>query len=437
MQVHPSPRAWTGATLFCVTLALIVVVGVPVAGAFALFSGIGFGDDTYRSLHRHYELCDDIFLAGVAFLLLVYLLDISYWRGTLGCIARRVSFTLGFGGLAAGAVLATEKYPAAPFALFTLATPLYIGAARRIFFGWMRRPGDNALFLLGLAISTAVVSCIGLFVWLWWVFGGDLAGFHVQPHLWNKETRQKFGQQMGCPDPLSDCLEAYLLWFAPFIACISGLIMAFVCFVCSRWLRGHTVLSGGGGSGGYSDGSAVGRRTRLAARFVCWMVALCVVGMWVAASVAGAGMQLSNVVVTFTSVALLLVVGLVASQVGWRAIHEELHTVPLVRRLAGAFASDWAKALFLLMAAPGIGLYIMIAALNQLLRRCLPFTKEVRNALARDPSITLGEGVGEIPDAGLDTAVQREAELEPEPDEETMCVTLVCYRQLRLLSTWA
>eukprot|EP00937_MAST-01D_sp_MAST-1D-sp2_P002690 g2690.t1 len=110
----------------CVTLALAALVGIPVAGAFALFSGIGFGDATYRSLHRHYALCDEVFAGGAALLVLIYLLDVSYWRGTLGRLARRVLVTAGAAGLAAGGVLATEKYPAAPFALFVLAVPLYI-----------------------------------------------------------------------------------------------------------------------------------------------------------------------------------------------------------------------------------------------------------------------------------------------------------------------
>ena len=112
-------RRWRGVTLVCVTGLLLVVVGVPVAGAFALFSGIGFGDATYRSLHEHYALCDEIFAAGAALLFVLYLLDVSYWSAR----ARGVKYmlvTLGAGGLAAGAVLSTQKYPSAPFALFHL-----------------------------------------------------------------------------------------------------------------------------------------------------------------------------------------------------------------------------------------------------------------------------------------------------------------------------
>ena len=114
----------------CLSLVLVVFVVPPVAGAFVLFSGIGYGDATYTALAAHYTLCDNLLAAGAAMLLALYLLDVSYWRGAIMVPLRRILLLLGLAGCAAGVVLTTQKYPAAPFAVFVLAVPLYLWLLR-------------------------------------------------------------------------------------------------------------------------------------------------------------------------------------------------------------------------------------------------------------------------------------------------------------------
>ena len=193
----------------------------------------------------------------------------------------------------------------------------------------------------------------------------------------------------------------------------------------------------------------------MVARVFAWMVGLSILGMWVAASVAGAGMQLSNVVVSFTAVSLVLVGALVGSTVGWRAVRRELTNIPIVRKIVAALMSDWLRSLFLLTTAPLLLLYACLSLLNQALRRRVPFMKELQalrlvpDAEAGAPENEAHLGIdapappgaaagGDDDDDDVAAAADEAQQLEDdEVNESELWLTLACHRQFRILRGWA
>ena len=220
------------------------------------------------------------------------------------------------------------------------------------------------------------------------------------------------------------CLSAYLLWLMPFIAALCCFVFAVVAYFLARSVHRDKLrddaseraeeeraareqaapvteeerarlaaldakdpgLDGGAATVDVKAGRVRklrglkhlnrkrvrkhARGLRLTLRAACLLLFLAVMGMWVAASLAGAGMQLSNAVTTFIGAAVVLLVGMLTATLGWRRIGEELSTIPLLAKLKGTLESDWLKGFALLTASPAFALFCALSWLNQTWRTC-------------------------------------------------------------------
>jgi hypothetical protein len=95
--------------------------------------------------------------------------------------------------------------------------------------------------------------------------------------------------------------------------------------------------------------------------------------LWVAASFAAVGMNLSNIVVIFSAVALVGAAVTIWATVGLHSLRKQLSEVAIVEGFLAhkqsLAHSDWLRALMLLMFAPFLPVCLALSATNQLFRR--------------------------------------------------------------------
>ena len=68
-------------------------------------------------------------------------------------------------------------------------------------------------------------------------------------------------------------MAAYLVWFAPFIAAMFCLSFAIISYFLAKWLRNRKVF--------------INKKMQLGVRVFLLVLMLCLLGMWIAASIAG------------------------------------------------------------------------------------------------------------------------------------------------------
>jgi len=111
--------------------------------------------------------------------------------------------------------------------------------------------------------------------------------------------------------------------------------------------------------------------TRVASRLLTTAVLVAFVGMWMAASIGGAGMKLSNAAVSVFAV-LILAVGLVgASTIGWNSLKGKIKDSPALQRLY-ALGPPYADIFhgFLLCCGPILYFpFLLLSLLNQAVRK--------------------------------------------------------------------
>eukprot|EP00050_Salpingoeca_kvevrii_P011627 m.16864 g.16864 ORF g.16864 m.16864 type:complete len:889 (-) comp3542_c0_seq1:1263-3929(-) len=316
---------------------------------FLLFGGpgIGYGAEIFRALYDHYSKVDDIIVVSAGILFLLYLFDVSYWQGRW-LIVKQVLVTLAILGLASALVLAARNYPGAPVALYLLLVPLYIYAAKRLLYPSL----GTASFLRSIGYSLILTSIAVLGVWIWWVF---------DRYRWTATTKQDFADEMLCEN-VDDCLAAYVLWISPFLAAVNSIVFAVLSLLVARSIK------------------AQDQPITTAMRVFAGLLLLCIVGIWVAASVAGAGMRVSNAVNLFVAAGLCMFAGILVSTVGWKAIHAQLLSIPIIRKISAKVLSNWMKALFLIVLGPVIPIYLALSFLNQRFRVWFSCTKSFESA---------------------------------------------------------
>jgi hypothetical protein len=103
------------------------------------------------------------------------------------------------------------------------------------------------------------------------------------------------------------------------------------------------------------------------------LIVCVIIVMWVAASFAAVGMELSNVVVVFSGTALVGAAVTIWGTVGLHSLRKQLSQVAIVEGFMvhrdSLASSDWLRALVLLMFAPFLPCFLVLSAINQLCRR--------------------------------------------------------------------
>lgn len=328
-------------------VSLFICSLIPAALVFVLFSALGFGAEISTFLSDHSSTSRFLLAIAVVLTLTLYLLDASYWTSTVFVRIRHVSLFLIAAGIAAGVSFTYVSRPYAPLACFFLGVPLFF----KYLFPLLTN-GESAsksTFLIALSFALLLSGCLSLLIWFIWIASGN---------WWTDELDRRFSEKLKC-EQTENCQAAYLLWISP--AMYGG--MALVFSAVSSFL-GRVVLYQNVADAENEDTKGL----RSSMKIFVSMLFMSILGMWIAASISGIELELANVIMTFSSLALVVITGLIVSTIGWKDIKEKMHSVPFLHRVMESFLSDWIKAFVLLFCFPFIFFSLTLSALNQFIR---------------------------------------------------------------------
>ena len=420
---------------------LTLLTALPYAAFVTAFSIMGAGEAFYESLATRGSLWRPLTLTAALLLLLLYLLDVSYWERPLLVWTRRILLSTAASLVCIGALLATDEYPYGPLLIFFLIAPAYWWVIYAGLYTTRHLPAPTflrALCTALLSLSTAAAS-----IWLGWVLAGN---------NWDDESKAGYMMAMRacCLEP--EALLTYLgyehnasllLRIQQDAFSSGGVSTGWVGVANASIDLDQTVVSHGGISwlSGSLDGDGVsvawvsrdgcvavpsrpcmtvllfwaspfitaavgvvaaGVAFTLARqlmhqhmshsgitagpRLIIMGLTISAAALWVAAQLAGASMGMSRVVV-LGAVTLLLVLGVLAHRFfGFNQILASIMvSQPLARALMkAAYTSDAIKALGILFLSPVVLLVLLLSAANQFVRVHLlrvPSTAEARRSM--------------------------------------------------------
>ena len=104
------------------------------------------------------------------------------------------------------------------------------------------------------------------------------------------------------------------MWISPLLGAGIGGVFGIACFILS-----HSVQQ--------ND-----KPLTIAMKIFLAVLGLAMIGFWVSASIAGAGMKVSNAVQLFAAVFVAVLAVVVVSSIGWRTLQRQLMQVPLIKK---------------------------------------------------------------------------------------------------------
>ena len=402
-ELHAADASWARRS----ALLLLLNGGAMFAFTF-LFSGMGKGLSVFDLLLDHYSLGKALGGGGVLALLLLYIFDASYWDATASPVAHRVKHVVVCGAIASigvGFIFAAKnpRFAVAPMALFMVVVPAFTVGVKRYLFRATPLPhflSSMAVALLGCSVALAAL-------WVRWAADG---------HWWGPALKLEYASHV-CVEQVAlvagdasklHCLVAYLIWFAPMMGSIACFLFGCVVFFLGRSL------------GGRKTGS-----TKLALKLFVMTLAMSVLGTWVASSVAGAGMKLTNAIMPCIMLGLGVMGAVIGATVGWHKMREEAMKVDAMHTAAKLMGSDWIKAMFMWSMSPFFAVYLAVSVVNQRVRVHWSVAKTTgENEGNQKGDNGGGEGAAAAP--GMSKA-----------EEDALWVTLVAHRQLQGMKKWA
>uniref|UniRef100_A0A6T8PNN1 Uncharacterized protein n=1 Tax=Hemiselmis andersenii TaxID=464988 RepID=A0A6T8PNN1_HEMAN len=369
------------------TAALSLLTLIPIALYILVFTEIGFGATVFKNL-VHNSTYPQIFSAlGVAIILVLYIFDFSYWEGYH--VLKGLCLCIVAGAASVAVVMSFKTRPYAPLLLYFCVVCGFFA-----FIYWMLYKSVALVsFLRSMGMATifggAVAMATGL-AWagsnnFWW---GDESQLEFRNRLrvcqdmtpgngYCYSYGQRFGVACaaGCPEIVSEsacdpenpqCLAALLLWGGLFL-------MAFFTLVCGMAI---TLVSNSVQAtvrGDPTSGIKV-FTSPLVRIFVLFLLVLIMI-MYVASSIAGASMQLTNVVVAFSMLGIILLCAAFVGSIGWGNVKGSVSALPIVQKFFKLRQSDWIKAMFIVVFSPILPFVLIISMINQLTRKCLDITK--------------------------------------------------------------
>lgn len=358
-NLYERPAGFFRNTAFLTCLAVTCMVTFT-----ALFSGMGKGIEVTESLleEKHADMSNSLLSGGALLALLLYLLDAGNWNKEthpFWDIVRKGLMAATFISFALGSLLAGNRYSPAPMVLYLFVVPMFIFFLRRTLF----RTADVAHFLAMVSIALSLSSAALAVSWIIWVTNDN----------WWTGWKVKNSIRLGClgsvaddataRDTANECLLAYLVWFAPMMAATLCVTFGGVLYFLSHSLRG-TGLAG----------------VRVALKFFSTVIGLACLGLWVASSVAGAGMRMSNAVVPCIVLTLVGAAVIICTTYGVKAVRDELMRVALLQTVSLVVQGDWTKALFILCGTPFFGFYLLLSAIKQQVRLRWSVASDAQNS---------------------------------------------------------
>lgn len=375
LEVRKESRVWH----FVLLVALIVGGGALFV---FVFSGLPYakGDELFLWLSEYYQWTWIVGGAAVCLTLGLVVLDVRFWKGQwMYAAVGLVLLNATMYGIAA--VLAVKEFYVVPMGYFLLGSPFLLMLLRRTVFQDM----DMIAFMWTLHFSLMLQACGVGAVWIAWLV--------IERKWWNVETKVEFYVRMGCnTTALSDdlinatlsggltpeqrvsvdnelvgCTSAFMLWLSPAVLGLWSFVFSMVIFFLARMLSDARKKR--------NSATAV---DSLAQVFIM-AVALGLFGMWAAAGIAGAEMNLTNVILSLAFLAMVVIGIVVIAVFGAGAMNEGLKGTPLGALLLKNMGGDWAKAIILLLVTPFFCLYLIVSLFTQCSRRLFNCTKDLED----------------------------------------------------------
>ena len=300
----PPPKLSIPLVLLTVTIMTLIAMAVVAL----LSDTFGAGRHVLDELLSFGAQSEALLLLVAIVVVLLYVLDISYWSGALGRLARRLTYLSLTVVVCVLCISLVRSLPYFPLAVFIFLIPL-AGLAVRITALRSQTPA-NVAQTLGAAFVVAAVA--SLFVWLLWIGGAWTDGdnrwqsvkeeFAALAHC--NETDKHGGEQPAgytVVDGVAICTAAFLLWVSPFIVFGVLLLLGLFLIALARMLRRSV-----------DDPSEI--------RLLGVAVAVACFGMYLSVSIGGAGMQLANAAMAFFAVSLVGIVVVAGATVGWEEL---------------------------------------------------------------------------------------------------------------------
>ena len=337
---------------------------------------MGIGVSTYYYLSENFE--QYAYMLGMAlgaFVFILYLLDFSYWVSSFGTFCRYLSAGVVLVGLCVFILFVSGEYPYGPISLFTVVVPIWFIFLNNLpFFDSV----PTRTYISQFSGPLITVSFLVLISWITWTLWSD-------ENEWNLVLRLEQAENSGCEPDFTDlpdcrlpnttdqvcfiidgttsnitfpegcsnactdvfdaCLNTFILWVGPLLVSISYMFLSFFSTFLRSTSSEQDILNFG----------------------KLW--ALLLFGMWVTASLAGAGPGVSTTLAaltlaSFVASAVLLVSSFDQSQ---REEHFERFFQKIKEKYGSYF--DIARGLLIVTCAPFAIIYVFLSFIKQCVRK--------------------------------------------------------------------
>jgi len=372
---------------------LVVLLSLPTFLFVLGFSAMGFGLPTYRFLRNN----SDFGSAGMGLAFFIgcclYLLDAEYWSGeydrhfwTRAAVFQRWKPLNKLRKIACGTIgvlfvqgllFRVNQYQYGPLCLFLMLMLGYITAIKRFVFG--------KEFAVRQYVGTlpAPLLLVSAWVFVWWVLWtnhGDPKPINgiwsptVESEYasWSVETKIHYAERIGCEesddvvdngdggsdlkDPYPLCLSAFLLWGTPCAVAFSLAAIAMVCYVLDP------------------------KDSHGAPKMLGQFLLLLLFGLWVTASISGAGSVITEALGAFILAGMCCVCGFVVYTHGLE-MFKHPDEQPFMKKMTEKYGSwfDVMRGLLIVTCLPLIGAFFTLSFVNQAIRKCpcIPITKKL------------------------------------------------------------
>ena len=289
-------------------------------------------------------------LGGFSLLLLMYLLDFSYWGGFIGATLRRLGISVVVACIVASCLLLAKAYPSMPM-LFVLGLPLYMWLIRKTVFAH----NSIASFFYTASGCTAIDgSCIALGIL------DRVAALAARLPVQRRDEadlqpadalRRGRRARADLPPRLARlrCCGSR----APLVNAGICLVFALVSFLLAR------------------STSNARKSSQIAVKIGGAVLVLCAIGIYLAASIQGANMKATNALYPFMAAGVVVLFVAISSAVGWDSMKQNIFSIPLVKRMREFASFSFARSLITMLAAPFFGVFLVLSVMNQAVRKYL------------------------------------------------------------------
>jgi len=354
-------------------LSLAFACSIPAILYILGFTKMGYGVQVYQFLStrvEHHSYLIGLGLAGFTFLL--YLLDVQYWKSFCGKWIRRSLYGFVVVGTTSLLLGISGEHPYGPISIYLVLSTLWLTAIKHTFFRNMATR-KYVSWLSGPLFCTSMLIFLSWFIWTFWrdenewttsirlldasstgcdadftdresCRGDQVGGVCFKP---NGPASVYFppGCDLNCRDVYSSCLNTFIIWAGPFLVSAGLLFLSFfTTFVGGRVSAEEEII----------------KFTKI------WLFLL--FGMWVTASLAGAGPGFTFALAAITLAAFVASGVFIASS--YKRIEREERIKTLWDTIVEKYGSylNIIRGLLVVTCTPVALAYVLVSGLKQRVR---------------------------------------------------------------------